>query len=144
MSENYRNYRINSENVMHETIDGEVVIINLDRGTYYSLDGVGACVWAYLEQGASVDGLVDRVATRYEGERDRMARSVGAFLERLHAEDLVATAQANGAGDGPVDPPGAERRAFLEPTLQKYTDMEQLLLVDPIHEVEESGWPNVK
>jgi hypothetical protein len=34
---------------------------------------------------------------------------------------------------------------FQKPLLQKYTDMEALLLVDPIHEVdEEEGWPKQK
>jgi hypothetical protein len=27
--------------------------------------------------------------------------------------------------------------------LQKFTDMQDLLLLDPIHEVDESGWPRV-
>jgi hypothetical protein len=28
------------------------------------------------------------------------------------------------------------------PVLNKYTDMQDLLLLDPIHEVDERGWPN--
>ena|SRR6476660_8869681 len=31
--------------------------------------------------------------------------------------------------------------AFVTPELHKYTDMQELLLVDPIHEVAEEGWP---
>jgi hypothetical protein len=27
---------------------------------------------------------------------------------------------------------------------EKYTDMESLLLADPIHEVDEQGWPKLK
>ena len=35
--------------------------------------------------------------------------------------------------------------AFVVPTLEKYTDMEALLLADPIHEVDEAaGWPKPK
>jgi hypothetical protein len=34
--------------------------------------------------------------------------------------------------------------AFQPPTLRKYTDMQDLLLIDPIHEVDDLGWPGVK
>ena len=38
-----------------------------------------------------------------------------------------------------------EKLSFSPPTLEKYTDMEELLALDPIHEVNEVvGWPNVK
>jgi len=49
----------------------------------------------------------------------------------------------------PLDPTDAtalgDRLEFSAPRLDKYTDMQQLLLIDPIHEVsDEQGWPKVK
>ena len=35
------------------------------------------------------------------------------------------------------------RERFVVPTLEKFTDMEEFLLVDPIHEVEIGRWPKV-
>ena len=29
------------------------------------------------------------------------------------------------------------------PALERFTDMEDLLLLDPVHDVEEMGWPHV-
>ena len=38
-----------------------------------------------------------------------------------------------------------QKQHFQSPEIQKFTDMEDLLLIDPIHEVdEEAGWPNIK
>jgi hypothetical protein len=34
--------------------------------------------------------------------------------------------------------------AFSPPVLQKFSDMQELLLVDPIHEVKAEGWPLTK
>ena len=34
------------------------------------------------------------------------------------------------------------RVAFEAPVLEKYTDMQTLLLVDPVHEVDDRGWPH--
>ena len=37
-----------------------------------------------------------------------------------------------------------KKMRFEAPALQVYTDMEDLLLLDPIHEVDEMGWPSAK
>ena len=48
--------------IVHETLDGEVVIINLKTGTYYSLQGPGAAVWEALVAGATPPALASRLA----------------------------------------------------------------------------------
>jgi hypothetical protein len=45
-----------------------------------------------------------------------------------------ALAQAGGAANG----------VFTRPVLTKFTDMQDLLLLDPIHDVNSSGWPAKK
>ena len=43
------------------------------------------------------------------------------------------------------EPCEIEKPIFQAPSLQKYTDMEEMLALDPIHEVdEEMGWPSAK
>jgi hypothetical protein len=37
---------------------------------------------------------------------------------------------------------GASGGSWAEPVLDKYTDMQELLLLDPIHEVDDAGWPH--
>jgi hypothetical protein len=135
--------RIDATNVMHETIDGEVVVIHLDSGTYYSFDAVGAHVWEALATGATLEALVESVVARYRGDPEAIAAGVGAFVERLREESLVVVDPLAGEPAAPA-PPAAPSEIYAAPVLQKYTDMEQLLLLDPIHEVEDAGWPNAK
>jgi hypothetical protein len=40
--------------------------------------------------------------------------------------------------------PGPIEGKFEAPVLQKYTDMQDLLLLDPIHDTDETGWPNIR
>lgn len=139
-------YRTDLPNIMHETIDDEVVVVNLDKGTYYSFDGVGGRIWEWLDgDGQSLDSLAAKVAANFTGKPDHIAATVQRFLAQLSAEALVSV---NSAESGPAletGTPAADAPAFAEPVLQKYTDMEALLLVDPIHEVdEEAGWPQAK
>ena len=40
--------------------------------------------------------------------------------------------------------PEIERPVFKPPLLKRYTDMQELLILDPIHEVDDTGWPAIK
>jgi hypothetical protein len=140
-------YRVNTPNVTHETFDDEVVIINFDTGSYYSLDKVGADLWECIKNGATTDEAVEWLAQRYEGERSTIARATDHLLAELQQQLLiVADAEQKSAGNVALNSsaPSGEKPVFEAPVLQKYTDMEQLLLLDPIHEVDETGWPKAK
>ena len=51
-------YGVNPKKVVHQTIDGEAIIIHFDTGIYYSLAGAGAEIWALLAAGQSIDEIV--------------------------------------------------------------------------------------
>ena len=142
-------FRVNAPNVTHETIDGEAVIINLDSGVYYSLDGVGANIWNLLDAGRPVEGIEEWLAAAYEeDEPDGIPTAVDELVTELSAEHLIVPMseehQAVGADVEPGPPnDDGKRAAFVKPLLQRYSDMQELLLLDPIHEVDETGWPNL-
>jgi hypothetical protein len=69
---------------------------------------------------------------------------VSAFIDQLVAEALVDAEPAPEAGDDMTAASAAAPQEFVEPLLQKYTDMEEMLLLDPIHEVDEHGWPSAR
>lgn len=134
-------YRINTPKVVHETIEGEVVIINLDSGAYYSLDQAGAGLWAELERGVGVDDLARYLEAHYAADAAEAATAVQALVAALETEGLVRPA---GPATTPATYQNGHRQPFIAPALQKHTDMQDLLLLDPIHEVDETGWPSVK
>jgi hypothetical protein len=139
-------YRVDAAKIMHETIDGEVIIVNLDNGLYYSTEGVGTRIWQGLAGGdASLDALIAEARSGYTGEAEAIASGVGGFVKRLVEEKLILAVPGNGAArPGPAGTASGGTQPFSEPVLQKFEDMEALLLVDPIHEVMEDGWPHVK
>ncbi len=136
-------FRINSPSVIGEVLDGEAIIVNLDSGAYYSLDGAGAEVWTAAQTGATLPQLIDLTVARYHGPMAEIAAGVAGLVEELAAENLlVADTAANGDGLQRAVAPAADRLPFIKPILQKYTDMADLLLLDPIHEVDAQGWPH--
>ena len=71
--------------------DHEAAIINLKSGNYYSLDPVGAFVWAHVERGASTGEIVEEILTHYDGESGDVTRELVRFLDALQAEELIVS-----------------------------------------------------
>ena len=129
--------------VVSDIIDDEVIIINLDSGAYYSLDRCGTLTWQALEAGLTVSQVIEQVQERYEGQAAAMAQAVEQLIAQLDDEKLITARPANGPGEAPSLPPASptNRLPFAAPVLQKYDDMQDLIMLDPIHEVDDSGWP---
>jgi hypothetical protein len=137
------NFRVNTPTIVHETIDEEVVIINLDKGDYYSLVNTGTEIWLAIDQGLSGDSIVEIMLEQYEGDRAEIETAINDFITQLQQEELIVSSEAEPTTT-PPSPAVTEKKAFAVPMLQKYSDMQDLLLLDPIHEVDETGWPNAK
>jgi hypothetical protein len=135
-----RRFDVDSRRVVHETIDGETILINLQSGNYYSLSGCGSEVWGLLAGGWSDREIAADFERRYDA--DGVADSIQALVDDLAGEGLLE-AGPNGNGNGSrVAANGHNGEPFVAPRLEKFTDMQYFLLVDPVHEVEAAGWPH--
>jgi hypothetical protein len=142
------NFIIN-KNIAHEIIDGEAIIVNLENGNYYSLNKAGADLWDFVEKGLDVPEIIEGLAQRYEGNRAEIETSVSQLLADMQKEGLITIDQETmGEKHRVILAPGegesknGKKPLFESPTLQKYTDMQEMLWLDPIHDVDETGWPN--
>lgn len=139
-------FRINTPHVVAETLDGEATIVDLDSGTYYALNESGSMIWDGLIAGSAPDEIAETFAGAYELTGEDASAAVERLLRELsEAKLIVEAAEAqNGAGTAQAPAPSrnGSAREYLEPELSTYTDMQELLLLDPIHEVDESGWPS--
>jgi len=133
-------FRINSPSIVNETIDGEAVMINLDTGSYYSADKVGAVIWTWIDDGLSVGEIVALLGERYDGTPAEIESATRAFVQALSSESLIVPAETAAKARAP-SPPSA-RTPFVAPSLERYDDMKDLLLADPIHDVDAKGWPH--
>ncbi len=137
-------YRVNGDKVAHQMIDGEVVILNLERGHYYSLIGTAAAIWNGVERGVTLAEVVHDLSTRYTDPESTIEPAARTFLGELVAEELVVADSGPASnGQAPYGDGGkpVATRPFETPTIEKYTDLEALLVLDPIHDVDETGWP---
>lgn len=134
-------FRIGPE-IVHETVDGEVIAIDLANGSYYSLAGSGLTVWELLGRGATEAEVYEALAAEYDGEKAEIASAVTALFEGLREHALITVVEEEEKASLPTAVSDGEKRPFVAPRLERYDDMKDYFLLDPIHEVNpEAGWP---
>jgi hypothetical protein len=124
----------NVSEVAAKIMDGEAILINLTDGMYYSMDHVGGLVWELVETGPSLREIVDAVTAHYETTPDRADADVRRLIQELLGAGLVRIGPAAAAaGTAPRREPPAARLAYEPPRLDAYSDMADLLALDPPH-----------
>lgn len=125
--------------VNHERLDDEVIAINLETGAYYALDDAAAECWSVAAAGGGTDEMAAVLVALYEVDAQVATSDARAFADELVTAQLAAyTDEAAPAIDIPsVD----QRKPYTAPAVLGYDDLETLLLIDPIHDVDEAGWP---
>lgn len=117
---------------------GEIVVLNLDSGLYFSLRGLAAALWRDLVSGHRPDGLIAAIA-----EADPAAgEAAAAFVGRLVELSLLRPSEAPASPAESLESLAVIRAGDRLPVLESYDDMKDLVLADPIHDTDEGfGWP---
>lgn len=134
-------FELAGPDIIWEAFEDEVVVVNLDSGCYYALDPVGGAIFDMLATGIAIPEIVGAIAARYEGERDAMGTEIAAFTQKLRDAALLRERSNDAPVEYEANDAPAEKSPFQPPQLRVFTDMQDLLLIDPIHEVDEMGWP---
>lgn len=138
-------FAIKTPEVIHEIFEDEVIVINLDNGNYYSLNQLAGIIWRWLADKHLIEEMVTGLATFYQKEPSEVHLLVNQFLALLQEEQLVMPHLVDVTVRSPQAVTFSSKWvAFEVPELQKYSDMQELLALDPIHEVDVTGWPKLK
>lgn len=78
-----------SEEPVAVEVDGTVVMMSLEQGMYFGLEGVGPRIWALLDQPRSVREVCDALTDEFAIDADACQREVLAFLDELCASQLI-------------------------------------------------------
>lgn len=119
-----------------DVFDGEYIIANLDTGLYYSVQGIAVSLLNALpfeDETGPVRFFCDAMpqhATAIEAELMPVFR-------QLLEEDVIRKVEGAGIAARPLTEAPADYQA---PKFNKYADMQDLLMLDPIHDVDEEGW----
>jgi hypothetical protein len=133
-------YTVEMPNVASEVFDGEVVVADFVEGTYFSLTGTAALIWQGLRAGQSTEGIADWLGGHFRLPPQTITPAIEDFVVRLVEAGLAA----------PLDRappqqllPEIAVADFAAPVLERHDDLKDLLLLDPVHDVSEAGWPHL-
>ena len=129
-------YAVASKDIVFETFDGEAVVLDLSNGKYFGFSDSGSAVWQALSSGVGTPALIAAATIDAAG--------LEAFVAQLVEFGLLAPSDAT-PQPLPDDFPAVLAVAKEPLNVSVHDDLADLIIVDPIHEVEEPlGWPAVK
>ena len=141
--------RINTPHIVHDTLEGETILINLKNGNYYSFDKTGAVIWEVIDRDGNSGLLAEVISEIFETTIENSSSLIDAFISQLLMENLVVEESQISYSQAAFSKEEMtslvkERISGLEPpVLNKYSDMKDALMLDPIHDVDEKGWPTI-
>ncbi|MBO9500671.1 PqqD family peptide modification chaperone [Brevundimonas sp. A19_0] len=70
-------------------VDGEVMAMNVERGTCYGLDAIGSRIWDLIASPVAVGDVIGQLTTEYDVSREVCRTDVFALLTSLESEGLI-------------------------------------------------------
>jgi Coenzyme PQQ synthesis protein D (PqqD) len=87
-----------SPTVLTAEVDGEILMMSIERGCYFSVNDVGLDIWRRLDPPCSFADLIDGLAADYDATKATIVEDVRALLNRMLTEDIVRVAQRSPLG----------------------------------------------
>jgi Coenzyme PQQ synthesis protein D (PqqD) len=78
-----------SEDVLHQELSGETVLLNLKTEHYFGLDPVGTRIWQLLGETSNAEDVVKTLLDEYEVEEAQLRADVERLLGELASAGLV-------------------------------------------------------
>lgn len=92
-----RDYGINLNTIINKNLeiddtdlDGEKVMMNLDKGEYFMMNEVGSRIWEIISEPINVRRIIDTLRSEYEVDEETCKDTVVEFLGRLNNADLIS------------------------------------------------------
>lgn len=82
-----------SDDVLHQELSGETVLLNLKTEHYFGLDPVGTRIWQVLGETSSAERVVQQLLTEYEVDENTLRADVERLIGELSKAGLLRTAE---------------------------------------------------
>jgi hypothetical protein len=122
-----------------EIFDGEYIIANLDTGLYFSVQGLAVSMINFLPFEIK-DPVIDLLANTFPENSESIQKELTSILNELIDNEIVLNGDLKTVVESKANTLPTK---YIASRFNKYADMQDLLLLDPIHDVDEEGW-NVK
>lgn len=131
--------------VAYECIDGEVIILNLESGMYHALNETASRIWMKVVEDQAFENIFVDLQNAHGLSREEAGAMVARLIGEVEEQDLVEIQEPRPAWITQNATAAREKdSARLWPVIETYSDMRAALVLDPVHEVDDTGWPRPK
>lgn len=88
---------VRSNDLLASDMDGDVVMMSIERGEYFGLNVVGARIWQALSKAVTVSEIATAICAEFEVAQDQCERDVQEFLKDCIAKSIVVPVDAHSA-----------------------------------------------
>ena len=72
-------------------IDGDKVMMDLEKGQYFALNSVGSRIWEEIKLPVKVSDVVNTLLSEYDVDRETCEKCVIEFIEGLNSAGLLSS-----------------------------------------------------
>jgi hypothetical protein len=80
---------IRNEETITGQLDSDLVMVDIEKGSYFSLNAVGTRIWELLENPLTVDELCHTLTEEFEVDDDQCHMEVVEYLAEMRKHDLI-------------------------------------------------------
>lgn len=131
-------YKFNDDVMFADVADGMAIVINNETGVYYGFNEFATEIFEQLRNGASIEEIISELEKMPNVPQDIVSQ-ITKFAQDLEDKNIFSSAEGNGTKARFNSDIAISNNYEL--SFQEYTDAQEMLLADPVHEVkEETGW----
>ena len=79
--------------IVFQVLDGEAVILNVERGIYFTLNGVGTRVWLLIEEHGFFEKVREAMLREFVVSPETLDTDLARLVSELCEEGLLASAE---------------------------------------------------
>lgn len=135
------NFKFNNSVFDLEDFSNEIVIINTNTGSYYTISGSAVTVFRWFHSPITIEKVNHLIQETFPNE----ISDASTFVEWLKFQGLIHPIETSDESQyEEFFSSESKPIIFKEWTYSRFDDMSDLIRLDPIHDVSNKGWPHRK
>lgn len=124
-------FEINSPNIIYDEMDREFVLVDLASGKYFRIQSESANIFSLVVSGQDLN--------RFSDSESNLPKSLSDAIRVLLEKEIIRKLLSSSSELDVPPPTDFIPGVFV---LEEFTDLQDIIGLDPIHEVDlNQGWP---
>ena len=78
-----------NKEILASDLDGEKVMMSIEKGEYYGLGETGTFIWDNIEKSIKIDNLIKLIIEKYNVDKNQCFKDIVPFIKDLVEKELV-------------------------------------------------------